>query len=87
MRYTFTNAISALGLNDGITDRRYKVVFHTLRHTFCSWLASKNVPLYTSGTLVGHKNTLSTQLYAKLSPDAKWEALKVIEQTATAHKS
>lgn len=80
MRYTFTNAISALGLNDGITDRRYKVVFHTLRHTFCSWLASKNVPLYTIGTLVGHKNTLSTQLYAKLSPDAKWEALKVIEQ-------
>ena len=80
MRYTFTNAISALGLNDGITDRRYKVVFHTLRHTFCSWLASKNVPLYTIGTPVGHKNTLSTQLYAKLSPDAKWEALKVIEQ-------
>ena len=46
-----------------------------------------DVPLYTIGTLVGHKNTLSTQLYAKLSPDAKWEALKVIEQTATAHKS
>ena len=87
LRYTFAKAVSILGLNDGITDRRYKVVFHTLRHTFCSWLASKNVPLYTIGTLVGHKNTRSTQRYAKLSPDAKWEALKLIEQTATDHKS
>lgn len=87
LRYTFAKAVSILGLNGGITDRRYKVVFHTLRHTFCSWLASKNVPLYTIGTLVGHKNTRSTQRYAKLSPDAKWEALKLIEQTATDHKS
>ena len=44
LRYTFAKAVSILGLNDGITDRRYKVVFHTLRHTFCSWLASKKRP-------------------------------------------
>ena len=45
------------------------------------------LPLYPRGTRVGQKNTRSTQRYAKLSPDAKWEALKLIEQTATDHKS
>ena len=87
LRQTFAKAVSLLGLNDGVTDRRFKVVFHTLRHTFCSWLASRNVPLYTIGTLVGHTNTRSTQRYAKLSPDAKWDALRLIEKTITGHKS
>ena len=85
---TFTKAVDILGLNDGITDPRFKVVIHTLRHTFCSWLASKNVPLYTIGKLVGHTSLRSTQRYAKLSPDSKWDALRLIEETATSvHKS
>lgn len=37
---TFERAVKALGLNDGITDRRQKVVFHSLRHTFASRLES-----------------------------------------------
>ena len=79
---TFTKAVNILGLNDGVTDPRFKVVIHTLRHTFCSWLASQNVPLYTIGKLVGHANLRSTQRYAKLTDDAKWDALKLIEKTA-----
>lgn len=78
----FTKAVDILGLNDGITDNRFKVVIHTFRHTFCSWLASQNVPLYTIGKLVGHANLRSTQRYAKLTNDAKWDALKLIEKTA-----
>lgn len=88
LTYTFTKAVNILGLNDGITDPRFKVVIHTLRHTFCSWLASQNVPLYTIGKLVGHTSLRSTQRYAKLSPDAKWDALKLIEKIAnSAHTS
>ena len=84
---TFNKAVNILGLNDGITDPRYKVVIHTLRHTFCSWLASQNVPLYTIGKLVGHTSLRSTQRYAKLTPDAKWSALQLIEKTARSHTS
>ncbi|WP_417031761.1 tyrosine-type recombinase/integrase [Bilophila wadsworthia] len=88
LTHTFTKAVNILGLNDGITDPRFKVVIHTLRHTFCSWLASQNVPLYTIGKLVGHTSLRSTQRYAKLSPDAKWDALKLIEKIASsAHTS
>ena len=76
----FNHVVSAMGLNDGVnasTSSR-KVVFHTLRHTFCSWLAIRGVPLYTIGKLAGHSKPDMTQRYAKLSPDAKREAIRHI---------
>lgn len=70
----YTRAVDKL-FNEGITDRRHKVVFHTLRHTFGSWLAQKGVPLYTIGELMGHATLEMTKRYAKLSPDSKREAI------------
>lgn len=71
---SFVRAVAACKLNDGITDRRHKVVFHTLRHTYCSWLAKAGVPLYTIGELVGHKSVEMTRRYSHLCPDAKQAA-------------
>ena len=34
----FNQAVNEMGLNDGLTDRRQRVVLHSLRHTFASWL-------------------------------------------------
>ena len=67
--------VDSLGLNDGITDLEMKVVFHTLRHTFCSWLAINDVSLYTIAELAGHTKVETTKRYAKLSPDAKRRAI------------
>ncbi|OCC16577.1 Integrase [Dissulfuribacter thermophilus] len=53
---TFFRIVHKLGFNDGITDPRDKVVFHTLRHTFASWLAIKGIPIYTIKELMGHKS-------------------------------
>lgn len=74
----FRLVVQAIGLNSNVTDSRYKVVFHTLRHTFCSWLAMEGVALYTIGELVGHKKLEMTKRYAKLSPDTKRDALSKI---------
>lgn len=71
---SFVRAVAACGFNKGITDRRHKVVFHTLRHTYCSWLAKEGVPLYTIGELVGHKSVEMTKRYSHLCPDAKQAA-------------
>ena len=68
------------GFNSGTTDSSKKIVFHTFRHTFCSWLAMNGVPLLTIGQLVGHSSTGMTERYAKLSPDYKREALKYIHK-------
>lgn len=65
---TFKVAVDFLGLNDGIKDRRNRVVFHTLRHTFASWLAIKGVPLYHIAKLLGHSTLEMTQRYAHLCP-------------------
>lgn len=70
----FREIVNSCGLNDGVTDRRQKVVFHTLRHTFCSWLAQAGVPLFTIGQIVGHSNTNMTQRYSHLCPDAGQQA-------------
>ncbi len=67
----FCKVVAELGLNDGKTDQRDKIVFHTLRHTFASWLAQKGVPLHSLAGLMGHKTTAMTQRYAHLAPDVQ----------------
>ena len=56
-------------------DRKNKVVFHTLRHTFASHLAINGVPIFTIQKLMNHKEIKMTLRYAKLSPDSGREAL------------
>ncbi|RLD98465.1 MAG: site-specific integrase [Aquificota bacterium] len=76
----FLSAVKALGLNDGVSDPRDKVTFHTLRHTFASWLAIEGTPLLTIKELLGHKTLAMVQRYAHLSPGAKREAIKRIHE-------
>ncbi|MBY5581878.1 tyrosine-type recombinase/integrase [Rhizobium leguminosarum] len=44
-------------------------VMYTCRHTCASWQAQDGVPLYNIGQWLGHTNPMTTQRYAKLSPD------------------
>lgn len=73
--HAYWRSVKALGLNDGITDPAQKVVFHTLRHTFASWLAIQGIPIYTIKELMGHKTLAMTERYAHLMPDHKREAI------------
>ncbi len=79
----FSNVVAELGLNDGITDHRDKIVFHSLRHTFASWLAQKGVPLHSLAGLMGHKNTTMTQRYAHLAPDVQRAHAMLIDDAPT----
>mgnify|MGYP001218825616 CR=1 FL=1 len=76
---TFSKVVKELGFNEGVTDRRQQVVFHTLRHTFCSWLAIRGVPLYTIGELVGHGSLEMTKRYSHLCPDTRRQAINHVE--------
>jgi len=62
------------------------VTFHTLRHTFGSWLAIKGVPIRTLQELMGHKNISMTMRYAHLAEDTKREAVQLLAGS-TASKS
>ena len=77
----FSRAVASLGLNEGKTDARDKVVFHTLRHSFASWLAIQGTPLLTIKECLGHKSLSMTERYAHLAPDCKQRAVKQLENT------
>lgn len=65
---TFDRSASECGLNPAGIDSLDKVVFHTLRHTYCSWEAIKGTPLFKIARLVGHKTTTMTERYSHLCP-------------------
>lgn len=76
---TFSRIIEKLGFNDGITDDRQKVVFHTLRHTYASWLVMSGVDLYTVQRLMGHSTISMTERYSHLAPDHLKKAVGMLE--------
>lgn len=75
---SFKRAVIACKLNPPGTPREQKVVFHTLRHTFASWLAIAGVRLQVIKELMGHTSLETTMRYAHLCPDQKKQAVGMV---------
>lgn len=75
----FDEVVEALGFNAGIEDRRDRIVFHSLRHTYASWLVSGGVSLYQTQKLMRHKTAVMTQRYAHLAPGTLKDAARIID--------
>ncbi len=43
--------------------------FHSLRHTFASWLVQRGISLYQVSKLLGHSDIKTTETYSHLSPE------------------
>ncbi|MGA2466432.1 MAG: site-specific integrase [Thermodesulfobacteriota bacterium] len=76
----FTAVIDGLGLNQGVTDVRQKLTFHSLRHTYGSWMVDRGVPLYDVKQLLGHSTIELTQRYSHLSDKRLMEDVKEFER-------
>ncbi|MBS3919083.1 MAG: site-specific integrase [Deltaproteobacteria bacterium] len=63
----YMKVIDGLGFNNGVTDRRQRLTYHSLRHTYASWLVDRGVGLYDVQKLLGHKNSQLTERYSHLS--------------------
>ncbi|MCF8105648.1 MAG: site-specific integrase [Desulfohalobiaceae bacterium] len=82
LSHSFYTTVKKLGWNNGIDDQRQRVVFHTLRHSFASWLAMQGEQLLTIKELMGHKTIEMTLRYSHLIPDQKRAAVDKLGQRA-----
>lgn len=71
----FYRVVSRL-FNKGVTDRRQKVTFHTLRHTFCSWLAMNGATPFEIMDLAGHKDLAMTKRYSHVAENSQRKAVE-----------
>lgn len=86
MSDTFDRVVASLGFNDGITDPRQRVCFHTCRHTFASWHAEAGVDLLTLKELLGHRSVAMVERYSHLHPERLQTAAKNLGDRMTAEK-
>jgi integrase len=72
----YRDVVKELGFNEGITDRRQKVCFHTLRHTFASWLIEQGEDIYTVQKLLREKTLSMAIRYAHITDTKRKEAIR-----------
>jgi integrase len=78
---SFAATVRELKLNEGISDRRERLCFHSLRHTHASWAVMAGVPLYVVGKAIGHKTLTMTARYSHLAPESHRVAFEAVAQS------
>lgn len=87
--YFFTTSICTPLRGDRLNEKLKKVEkklgitpivnFHGLRHTFCTLLARKNVPIQTAAKLMGHSTTETTKIYTHVDLQEKVDAIELLQ--------
>lgn len=96
----FGRAVDALGLNDTgervtradgtvervkIRDARRRVVFHTLRHTYASWLARSGQGQLVIADRLGHSSLAMTERYTHLFDETRRASAEAISKIFSTH--
>ena len=77
---TFSATVSDLGLNRGVTDRKQKITFHSLRHSYATHLYESTHDLYLTQRSLGHATGTMTARYAKMSESRLREGVAALEK-------
>ena len=77
---TFDEVVEEMGLNKGASGTRDRFVFHSLRHTFASFLAKNGYGQAVIAELLGHRSLEMTRRYTHLMPDTRHAAAGDIDR-------
>jgi integrase len=83
---TFNRSVEKLGLNNGINDRRQRICFHSIRHSFASWLAIEGADMLVIKELLGHRDLSTTQRYSHLSKSKLRSAAEGLDKIFSENK-
>lgn len=56
-----------------------KLNFHSLRHTFASWLVQRGVSIYHVSKLLGHADIKTTEIYAHVRAEDLRASVELLE--------
>ena len=59
-----------------------KIGFHSMRRTFVTWMAERNVPLPVTMEMVGHISPKMTERYTRISSRAQRQAVELLDRAA-----
>jgi hypothetical protein len=64
------------GKDKGKVKCKYQFYFHSLRHSYATYLLEKGVDIMTISELLGHNQVTTTQIYARVSNVQKAKAVE-----------
>lgn len=67
--------------NQGVDDKKQWVNFHTLRHTFASWLVEADTNLYLIKDLLGHSDLKLTERYSHIGENQLKQAVLKLQNS------
>ncbi len=83
----FRQAIKDLKFNENIENNQNRLVFHSLRHTFASWLSQKGVATTIVQDLLGHETIQMTLRYSHLAPEQSHNAVALLPSNLSTAQS
>lgn len=76
----FGDVVDSLKLNEGITDAKQRITFHSLRHSYATHLYESTHDLYLTQRSLGHATGEMTKRYAKMNESRLREGAEAIEK-------
>jgi integrase len=76
----FRTVVKNMGLNEGVTDKRDRVVFHSLRHGYASRMIQAGVDFYVVKELLGHSVIQMTERYSHINNGTLTDAVRQMEK-------
>jgi len=79
----FNDVVDKLKLNNGVTDTKQRITFHSLRHSYATHLYESTHDLYLTQRSLGHASGEMTKRYAKMNENRLREGAEAIEKALT----